>query len=48
MSGELIDFVTQKTEDGLQIVGVVLTKEREILYVPTLALTLIEEKIVVH
>lgn len=44
ITGELFDFITRKTEDGLQIVGVVFTDEKEIFYVPTLALTLIEEE----
>lgn len=44
LTGELFDFITHKTEEGIQIVGVVFSAERELFYVPTLALTLIEKE----
>jgi len=48
ITGELFDFITHKTEDGMQIVGVVFSEDREVFYVPTLALTLIEEQNLVN
>lgn len=48
ITGELFDFINHKTEDGLQIVGVVFSEDREVFYVPTLALTLEDEIEVVN
>jgi len=41
ITGDLVDFITHKTEDGMQIVGVVCSEDGKFFYVPTLALALI-------
>ena len=42
ITGELFDFTHKKTEYGLEIVGVVLSEKKEVVYVPTISLIVLE------
>jgi len=40
IKGDLYGFAPKRTEDGLQIVGVVRSEKKEVYYVPMISLTL--------
>ena len=42
VNGKLFDFVHKKTENGLEIVGVVLSEKKKVVYVPTISLIVME------
>ena len=48
ITGEFFGYSTQQTEDGLQIVGVVRTTNKQICFVPTHELFLSGNKKIIH
>ena len=42
ITGELFDFTHKNTEHGLEIVGVVLSDKKKVVYVPTISLIVLD------
>lgn len=48
IKGEFFGFSTQQTEDGMQIVGVVRTPDKQICFVPKNDLAISGKKRIIH